>query len=141
MIQKIPSSLAFFGVLLIAMGLVIGFGIHEFRAPRLGLSAHFTAMQSGVALIAFGLLWPKLTLWRAWSAPLAYCLWISLYLVCLGLLVAALWGVDKGAPIEVAGRVAAAWQIRTSGALITLGSLGSLVAIVMILVQWRWVRD
>jgi hypothetical protein len=94
-------------------------------------------MQSGVALIAFGLLWPKLTLWRGWSAPLAYGLWISMYLVCFGLLLAAIWGVDKGAPVEVA----ASWQVRASGASITLGSLGSLIAIVMILVQWRWVRD
>jgi (hydroxyamino)benzene mutase len=136
--SKIASTLCFAGILLFALGLAGAFGIPLFRAPRIGLSAHLAATQCGVALVVFGLLWPKLTLWNGWSAPLAHVIWISFYLIWTGLMLGALWGTGKAIPIAGAGHAAALWQERTALAPIAIGSFASLGAITMLLVQWRW---
>ena len=54
--EAVSSTLSFMGALLFLLGLLTGFGIPAFRSPRIGLSAHLDAIQSGLALIAFGLL-------------------------------------------------------------------------------------
>ena len=136
--SKVSSLLCFTGVLLFTLGLMTGFGIGLARAPRLGLSAHLAATQCGVALIAFGLLWPHLNLWKGWSLPLATVLWISFYLIWIGLCLGALWGTGRVLPIAGAGHTAALWQERTAIAPIAIGSLGSLGAVVLLLVQWRY---
>lgn len=138
MTDKISSLLCFVGLLLFTLGLVTGFGIPVFRTPRIGLSAHLAATQCGIALIAFGFLWPRLTLWNGWSAPLAHVIWISFYLIWLGLVLGALWGTGKVLPIAGAGHAAAVWQERVAIAPIAIGSLGSLGATAMVLVQWHW---
>jgi hydroxylaminobenzene mutase len=138
MIDKLSSLLCFTGILLFALGLLTGFGMPAFRAPRIGLSAHLTATQCGIALIAFGFLWSKLTFWNGWSAPLAHVIWISFYLLWIGLVLGAYWGTGKVLPIAGAGTTASLWQDRLAIAPIAIGSLGSLGAIVMLLVQWRW---
>jgi hypothetical protein len=137
--NKISSLLCFVGVLLFALGLATGFGIAIARAPRIGLSAHLAATQCGIALIAFGFLWPNLTLWKGWGAPLAHVIWISFYLIWIGLALGALWGTGRVLPIAGAGHTAALWQERAAIAPIAAGSLGSLGAITMLLVQWRWI--
>jgi hydroxylaminobenzene mutase len=136
--DKISSLLCFVGVLLFALGLVSGFGISLARAPRIGLSAHLAATQCGVALIAFGVLWPHLTLWKGWSAPLANLIWISFYLIWFGLCLGAFWGTGRSLPLAGAGHAAALWQERAAIAPIAIGSFGSLGAVTMLLVQWRW---
>ena len=136
--NKISSLLCFVGVLLFALGLATGFGIGLARAPRIGLSAHLAATQCGVALIAFGFLWPHLTLWKGWSAPLANTIWVSFYLIWIGLCLGAIWGTGGALPLAGAGHAAALWQERTAIAPVAIGSFGSLGAITMLLVQWRW---
>ena len=53
--EAISSTLSFMGALLFLLGLLTGFGIPAFRSPRIGLSAHLDAIESGLGLIAFGL--------------------------------------------------------------------------------------
>lgn len=138
MVDKLSSILCFTGVLLFVLGLATGFGMPAFRAPRIGLSAHLTATQCGIALIAFGILWPRLTLWNGWSAPLAHIMWISFYLLWVGLVAAAYWDTGNVLPIAGAGKAAAVWQDHIARVPIIIGSLGSFRAIGMLLVQWRW---
>jgi hypothetical protein len=136
--HKISSLLCFLGVLLFGLGLATGFGIGIARAPRIGLSAHLAATQCGIALIAFGFLWPNLTFWKGWAAPLAHVIWTSFYLIWIGLALGAFWGTGRVLPLAGAGHAAALWQERAAIAPIAIGSLGSLGAITMLLVQWRW---
>jgi (hydroxyamino)benzene mutase len=136
--NKISSLLCFVGVLLFALGLVTGFGIGVARAPRIGLSAHLAATQCGIALVAFGLLWPHLTLWKGWSLPLATVLMVSFYLIWIGLCLGALWGTGRVLPIAGAGHTAALWQERAAIAPVAIGSLGSLSAVILLLAQWRY---
>jgi (hydroxyamino)benzene mutase len=134
------STLCLTGVLLFLLGLLTGFGIPMFRSPRIGLSAHLDAIESGLALIAFGLLLPHLTISPGWASAIAYVLWISLYVLWLGLLAGAVYGTGRVFPIAGAGLEVRAkrWQERLSSSLISLGAVGSVVGVVALLVQWRW---
>jgi (hydroxyamino)benzene mutase len=136
--HRMSSGLCFAGVLLFALGLLTGFGIGLARAPRIALSAHLAATQCGIALVAFGLLWPHLTLWRGWSLPLAAVIAVSFYLIWIGLGLGALWGTGRVLPIAGAGHAAALWQERAAIAPVAIGSFGSLGAIALLLVQWRY---
>ena len=98
------QMLCFTGVLLFLLGLLTGFGIPRFRSSRLGLSAHLTGVQSGTFLLALGLLWPRLALATIWSGVLANGTWVSLYLVWLSLLLAALFVAFEAWPCRSQAR-------------------------------------
>ena len=135
---RVTSILCFTGALLFLLGLATGFVIPALKAPRIGLSAHLAATQMGVALIAFGFLWERLTFWNGWSVPLAYVLWISFYVVWAAILLGGIWGTGKALPIAGAGHVAAKWQEQITLLPLALGSFGGLGVIVMLLIQWKW---
>ena len=136
--EGVSSILSFMGTLLFLLGLLTGFGIPMFRSPRIGVSAHLDAIESGLGLIAFGLLIPHLTISLGWASLIGYTMWISLYVLWLGLLFGAVWGTGRTIPIAGAGVSAEPWQENAARSLISLGSLGSVLAIAALLVQWRW---
>jgi len=136
--EGVSSILSFMGALLFLLGLLTGFGIPMFRSPRIGVSAHLDAIESGLGLIAFGLLIPHLTISLGWASFIGHTMWISLYVLWLGLLFGAVWGTGRTIPIAGAGVSAEPWQENAARSLISLGSLGSVIAIVALLVQWRW---
>src|ERR1700743_2404957 len=107
---RMTSVLCFAGVLLFLLGLLTGFAIPALKVPRIGLFAHVAAPQVGLALISFGFLWERLTLWNGWSAPMAHVLWISFYVVWAAILLGGIWGTGRALPIAGAGHVAAKWQ-------------------------------
>jgi hydroxylaminobenzene mutase len=118
--------------------LLTGFGIPMFRSPRIGVSAHLDAIESGLGLIAFGLLIPHLTISPGWASLIAHTMWISFYVLWLGLLFGAVWGTGRTIAIAGAGISAEPWQENAARTLISLGSIGSVIAIAALLVQWRW---
>ena len=134
----LSSTLCFMGTLLFLLGLLTGFGIPSFRSPRIGLSAHLAAIESGLGLIAFGLLLPHLAIATGWTEMIGFSLWISLYVLWAGLLFAAAYGTGRALPIAGAGMAAKLWQENTARTLIAIGSLGSAGAITALLAQWRW---
>jgi len=137
--MKTPAStLCFMGALLFMFGLLTGFGIPTFRSPRIGLSAHLAAIESGLGLIAFGLLLPHLALSFGWAEAISHSLWISLYVLWIGLLVGAIYGTGRTLPIAGAGLAAKLWQENIARTLISVGSLGSAGAVLALLSQWRW---
>ena len=93
--EAISSTLSFMGALLFLLGLLTGFGIPKFRSPRIGLSAHLDAIESGLGLIAFGLLLLHLRISVGWASLIGHTMWISLYLLWLGLVVGAVFGTGK----------------------------------------------
>ena len=136
--EGVSSILSFTGALLFLLGLLTGFGIPMFRSPRIGVSAHLDAIESGLGLIAFGLLIPHLTISPGWASVIAYTMWISFYVLWLGLVFGAAWGTGRTISIAGAGFSAELWQENTARTLISLGSIGSVLAIAALLVQWRW---
>lgn len=135
---NIVSLLCQRGVLLFLLGLLSGFAQGFCRNPRAALSAHLTATQAGVALVAFGVMWPHLALAPAWAMPIAQMLWISFYVLWFAFLLAALFGASRVIPIAGQGHRAAAWQEMTVSVLMISGSLASLVSVGAIVLQWSW---
>jgi hydroxylaminobenzene mutase len=138
MSEGLQGILCFAGMLLFLLGLLSGFGIPAFRSPRIGLSAHVAAIQSGLALIAVGLVGARLTLPEAWAGAIAHTLWISLYGLWVGLLVAAIYGTGRTLPLAGAGLTAKPWQERLAFALIGSSSVASAAAVGALLWQWSW---
>lgn len=136
--QKISSTLCFTGALLFLLGLLTGFAIPALRSPRIALSAHLAAIESGLCLIAFGLLLPRLLLSQAWASAIAQTLWISLYVLWIGLVLAAAFGTGRTLPIAGAGLEAQPWQETTARILISAGSIGGMAAVAALLMQWSW---
>ena len=101
--SNVPATLSFSGMLLFLLALLNGFAIPRMRSPRLGLSAHLAGLQSGVFLIATGLLWPRLSLAEPWGVLLGHTLWISLYAVWLSLVLAGAFGAGRGLPLAGQG--------------------------------------
>jgi hydroxylaminobenzene mutase len=137
--EALSELLCFTGALLFLFGLLTGFGIPGFRSPRIGLSAHLAAIESGLGLIAFGLLLPHLALSPTWATVIAQTLWISLYVLWIGLVFGAAFGTGKALPIAGAGHEASPAREMTARILVGGGSLGSAAAVAALLVQWRWV--
>lgn len=138
MADALRDWLCFSGTLLFLLGLLVGLAIPAVRGPRIALSAHVAALESGLALVAFGLLGAHLELSAAWAAAIAHGLWISLYVLFAGLVAGAAFGTGRTLPIAGAGLVARPWQEATAFGLIAAGSLGTLGAVAALLVQWSW---
>jgi len=134
----VSEMLSFTGLLLFLLGLLVGFGIPAFASPRLGVSAHATGMQSGTALLVLGLLWPHLQFRAGWSVATAYGLWISLYMIFVGMTLGAVWATGRSLPLAGGGRPAQPWQEHCVRALLAMGSLGTTAAVLAMLVQWHW---
>jgi hydroxylaminobenzene mutase len=121
------------------LGLLNGLAIPRLRSPRLGLSAHLTAVQSGTFLIAMGLLWPKLALGAPWDQVLSYGLWVSLYAIWFALFLSGLFGAGEGLSIAGQGMTTTRGRQRLVTVILAAGSLGCLIATGGVLVAWRLV--
>ena len=132
-------ALCFTGLLLFLLGLLNGLVIPRLRSPRLGLSAHLTAVQSGTFLIAVGLLWPKLALGAPWDLVLSTGLWVSLYAIWFALFLSGLFGAGEGLSIAGQGMTTTRGRQRLVTVILAAGSLGCLIATGGVLVAWRWV--
>ncbi len=113
------------GLALFVVGLLIGAVIPRFNSPRLGLSAHLTAVQGGIALIAIGLLWPHFNLGPLTGTVLSFTLWVSTWLLSLGIALAAVFGAGEVLPIAGNGLRASAKRERTV-AMLVVGSAAAL---------------
>lgn len=102
-ITSTGQKLVFWGAVLFLVGLLQGGLVPYFTSPRLALSAHLGALQSGMALVIFGLIWPLIVLKDTWLRTAYYSLITSLYLIFLGNTLAASLGASKALPIAGAG--------------------------------------
>ena len=87
------------GFVLFTAGLLIGFAIPAVKNPRMGLSAHLTAAQTGPALTAFALFWQYLSVPSGLTDVLVYTLVVSSFALVLGILLAAIFGAGEALPI------------------------------------------
>jgi hydroxylaminobenzene mutase len=138
MAANLGSLLCQRGVLLFLLGLLTGLGQGIYRNPRVGLSAHMTGVQSGTALIAFGLLWPHLALAPGWAAPVAHTLWLSFYTIWFALVLAAFFGASKVLPIAGKGFAAKPWQEALVATVMIAGSVACIAAVGAVLALGQW---
>ncbi len=92
--NSLSSTLCFTGALLFCSACSPA-SVSRFRSPRIGLSADLAAIESGLGLIAFGLLLPQLAMSIGWAAAIGNVLWIALYVFWNGLLFAGIYGTVR----------------------------------------------
>jgi hydroxylaminobenzene mutase len=91
------------GFVLFTAGLALGAAIPRLRNPRMGLSAHLTAVQSGLALLVFSLLWPHFGIAPWASMTIAISIAGSAYILVAALVLAACTGASRALPIAGQG--------------------------------------
>ena len=102
-ISEQSKKLIFWGALLFLIGLLQGALIPYFINPRMALSAHLAAVQSGMAVIIFGLLWELVSVSEKWKGLAYYTNIIGMYLVWFAISLAAIVGASRVLPIAGAG--------------------------------------
>ncbi len=83
------------GMLLFLLALFIGLIVHKFTVPRLALSVHLLGITQGLFLLVMGLLWPKLTLARAWSQIALVLILYGCFIAWSANLLGAIWGAGN----------------------------------------------
>ena len=102
-IDAMDRALLRAGALLFLFGLIEGAVVQSFTNPRMALSAHLTAVQSGIALMIVGVAWPALRL-AGLPATIARSSSIAgMYLLWIGLTISAATGAGESLPIAGAG--------------------------------------
>jgi hydroxylaminobenzene mutase len=135
MLHGASFILCFSGLALFFLGLLNGFAIPSLKSPRLGLTAHLTGVQSGTFLIAVGLMWDHIPIWRFWSIPLASGVASSTVAVWFALLLAAAFGAGQGLPIAGQGVTTTARRQRAVTILVGIGSLGLTLTVAVVLIS------
>lgn len=102
-INDTGKRVIFFGAILFLLGLLQGALIPYFLNPRMALSAHLVAVQSGMALMIFGLIWELLALDKKWLKVTYYTSVASMYLVWLAVTLSAILGASKALPMAGKG--------------------------------------
>jgi len=97
------QHLIFAGALLFTIGLFGGALIPVFKNRRMALSAHLAAVQSGTAVIVFGLIWSLVELSPSLSAFAKWALIAGNYLIWMGMIIAAITGASKALPMAGKG--------------------------------------
>lgn len=121
------------GIVLFVLGLLNGLIIPRTTAPRLSLSAHLTAVQSGTFLIAIAWAWPYLNLSVQGSLILAWILSASLFVLWFAFFWAGIWGGGRGLPIAGAGSSTGSFRQTLISVMLAIGIFGTVAASVFLL--------
>jgi hydroxylaminobenzene mutase len=133
---QIDLRLARHGAILLLLGMLTGFVIHDFRNRGAGDTAHLAGLMGGYGLIAIGLLWPKLDLGHFWAGAGAWITAASLYLNWLGVLFLALGnGPNATADSSIPGSPAF-WHA-AGGIVLKAAVLLSLASVLIVLAGLR----
>lgn len=131
-ITGLGKKLIFFGAVLFLLGLFQGVLIPFFYNPRMALSGHLAAVQSGMALMIFGLIWGLLVLKEKWLKLAYYLSIISMYLIWFAITISATFGASKSLPIAGEGFSSSCFIEGVVSLLLYIGSASGVVFIVLI---------
>lgn len=117
------KALVVAGATLFLLGLIQGAAVQLFANPRMALSAHLTAVQSGMALMVVGVVWPVVSLSAALLKACQWSIILGMYALWVGLTLSAATGASEVLPIAGAGHDADRLT-ETVVTVIVLGSSG-----------------
>lgn len=132
-IGPLGKKLVFLGIVLFLIGLIQGALIPYFHNPRMALSAHLAAVQSGMAMAIFGLIWSLVSLNERFLKVAYYTNVLGLYAVWFAITLGAVLGASRALPIAGQGFSATPAAetvvelIVTAGAAVTVVSVGLIV--------------
>lgn len=102
-ITQIGQHLLIAGIALFVGGLIQGALIPLVKNARMGLAGHLTAVQCGMALSIFGLMWSLVGLSPFWQGLAAYGAVAGFLLIWTGITTASVTGASQALPIAGAG--------------------------------------
>lgn len=118
------------GAALFLVGLLQGAVVQSFANPRMALSAHLTAVQSGMAIMIVGLAWRFIRLPGVVSAIARWTIVLGMYGLWAALTASAATGASRSLPMAGSGfqadratELAVTVAIYTSSAAMTVGWL------------------
>lgn len=111
------------GAFLFLLGLLQGAVVQSFLNPRMALSAHLTAVQSGMAMMIVGSLWTSAHLRPIFSNIARWTIVMGMFGLWAGLTASAITGASDNLPIAGAGHSAA----QTTENLVSIAVLGGSV--------------
>lgn len=122
------NIVCFSGLLLFVLGLLNGLIIPKSKSPRLSLSAHLTAVQSGTFLIAIAWAWPRFNLPAPTSILVARALSGSMFVLWFAFFLAGIWGAGRN--LSIAGLESKTEPLRQGivTLLLGLGVIGTIAA-------------
>lgn len=127
-LTQIGARLIFIGTAIFLVGLIQGALIPMVKNPRMALSGHTTAVQCGMALAIFGVIWSLVELPFFLELFVAYSSSLGFILIWLGITVASVTGASRALPIAGAGFSATVTAEFTVKLMVRIGSLLSLIA-------------
>ncbi|PMJ99083.1 hydrogenase [Vibrio sp. 10N.261.55.A7] len=127
-LTQVGAHLIFTGIVFFLVGLIQGALIPTVENSRMALSGHVTAIQCGMALAIFGIIWSLVELPLSLDAFVAYGSALGFILIWLGITIASITGASKALPIAGAGFSATVTTEITVKILVRTGSLLSLIA-------------
>jgi hydroxylaminobenzene mutase len=131
---SVSQKLLVLGALLFLLGLLQGAIVQLFHSPRLALSAHIAAVQNGMVLLLYGLLWSRMSLSAALERATFIAAAAGMYLIWIGFTLAAMTGASMVLKFSGAGYAASEpWELVVA-ATIYAGSGAAIVAALLVLV-------
>lgn len=138
--RRFDKTLLVAGALLFLIGLVQGALLDQFVNPRMALSAHLTAVQSGMALMIVGAVWQAVALPATLVRLCRWALVTSMYGLWLGLSISAATGASTILPLAGAG-FSAGPRVEALVSALVLGSSAVMVTgwslLLVGLIRWR----
>ena len=135
------KRLIILGAVLFFIGLVQGLLIPELLNPRMALSGHIVALQGGMALMIFGILWSLLHLQPLAEKIAYYANITSIYLLWVGTILAAALGAGEVLPIAGQGFQASPMIELNIQIIMTLGAglgiIGMFLVVMGLLKNWK----
>lgn len=118
----------FFGIVFFLIGLIQGALIPAVKNSRMALSGHLTAVQCGMALAIFGVIWSLVELPLSLAMFTAYGSALGFILIWIGITISSVTGASEALPIAGSGfssTVSIEFWVKV---LVRCGSLLSLIA-------------
>lgn len=126
-IEEKSRRVLVWGAVLFLVGLIEGLFIPYFTNPRMGLSAHLSAVQGGMALLIIGLAWQRLQLSFTQLRYTYYFNVAGMVIIWLSLTLAAVLGTSQATPIAGAGFEGSAIAEGIVQGMLTLGAIAAIV--------------
>ena len=98
----------------------------------MALSGHLAAVQGGMALMVFGLIWGLLILKKRWLTLAYYSSILSMYLIWVAITLSAILGASKSLPIAGEGFSSSYLIEMGVSVILYIGSAAGVTSIVLI---------
>ncbi|GAB5452934.1 MAG: hydrogenase [Halioglobus sp.] len=131
-ITPLGRKLIVAGVALFLLGLFQGALIPAFLNPRMALSAHLAAVQSGMAMAIFGLIWNMVNLGDRLLRVAYYTNIAGMYAVWFAISLAAFVGASRALPIAGQGFAATPTGESAVELIVTAGALATVISVALI---------